>query len=106
MCMEDILIARRTTAVAAKAAITAVVSNPLTQNSKRFAIVIQNIGSNPVWISFTNDVATGNGILLAVSSVPLLLNLHHYGNIITQGLYACADAALTSSLFILDSELP
>lgn len=105
MCLEDVKLGRETSRMDTYPAVTATAAQVLVQRPKRVALILSNAGTNPIFIGFTAGVAAGAGLLLAVNSGPLKLDIQKDGAMITEGLFAICAAAQTSVLAIWETLL-
>jgi hypothetical protein len=105
MCMEDIRIMRETAANDGVVAVAGLVVPFLKQSKSRVALLIQNIGTNPISVGLTNNVALGAGLNLPVGGSPVLMDIQKHGDIVTRGMFAIAAGGAASSIYFMESTL-
>jgi len=74
----------------------------LAGNADRVALLLQNIGSYPVYVGFGQPVSATNGLLVAAAGGTLSLSLEEDGETTSRSLYTLADGG-TSQLYILET---
>ena len=73
----------------------------LNGNGDRVGLIIVNAGANPVWLSFTADVSTTNGIQLAPSGGNISMNVRDDFTLPTRDWWGIATGG-TSQIFIIE----
>lgn len=75
----------------------------LNNNPDRLAVVIINLGSNPVYVSVKPDVSTSKGIRLATNGGGLILNAKDDLELVGYEFWAIADGG-SSTIFVMEVE--
>lgn len=92
MCMQDVIIGRKTGSYQVTPTINATSTILLPADDKRFAIVISNPSAGVLTLSFADPAVANQGIRIDTGSEALILTLKEHGNMVTRKIMAIMSA--------------
>lgn len=105
MCMEDVRLGRRSYPGQDIQSVTDTSAEAIQANDSRTALLVQNVGLNPVTLSPLNPAVASAGMVLAAGASLPLMDIQHHGALVTDGYFAVCGAGLTSTLVVWQSFL-
>jgi hypothetical protein len=105
MCLEDVRLMRETSANDFVVLVAGVGLLVVPQERKRVALVVQNIGTNPMQISLTKPSALGSGMSLPVGGNPVVFDIQKHGDLVTRGFWAIAAGGAASTIYVSEAVL-
>jgi hypothetical protein len=93
MCMEDVLIGRKTISADVTVVVDATPKMLVAASLDRYCLIISPPLAGQVTIGFdANHVTSGSGIVIPSGADPLVLTIQEHGDIVRRAIFAAVDA--------------
>lgn len=104
MCMEDVRLGRETLGRSQTISVLTTKVVLVAENRDRYAVIISAPTTNPLFVSWENDLGVTTGIRLAAGTSPLILTIQQHGRLVQGPIYASAPAG-AESIHVAESVL-
>lgn len=97
--MEDVQIGRDSSFIERFFTVSTVSKQILGGAPNRIAIIFGNATVGPIWVSTKNPAVSGQGLLLSVVGIPIMLDIQRHGLMVTMPWYALTNAGTDTFSF-------